>query len=61
MMKKYIIFIFLLLNSLSSFSVGNSLVGPTTVDPGTYYSYRANLDETLSMCQLEKHLSQTSS
>ena len=44
MMKKYIIFIFLLLNSLSSFSVGNSLVGPTTVDPGTYYSYRANLD-----------------
>ena len=33
MMKKYIIFIFLLLNSLSSFSVGNSLVGPTTVDP----------------------------
>lgn len=43
-MKKYIIFIFLLLNSLSSFSVGNSLVGPTTVDPGTYYSYRANLD-----------------
>ena len=44
MMRKYIIFILLLFNSLSSFSVGNSLTGPTTVDPGTYYSYRANLD-----------------
>ena len=43
-MRKYIIFILLLFNSLSSFSVGNSLTGPTTVDPGTYYSYRANLD-----------------
>ena len=44
MIKKYIIFIFLLFNSLISYSIGNSIVGPTTVDPGTYYTYRVNLE-----------------
>lgn len=43
-MKKYIVFIFILFNSLNSFSVGNSLDGPTTVDPGDYYYYRLSLD-----------------
>lgn len=43
-MKKHIAFLFLLFNSLISYSIGNSLVGPTTVDPGTYYTYRVNLE-----------------
>lgn len=43
MIKKYILFIFLLLSSFWAFSE-NSLTGPKTVDPGTYYTYRARLE-----------------